>query len=222
MKRFGSVVLVLAVIVSIGVHFLLFRILVFEEETAGSEPKKYEVTLKYKSRLPTPQKEQQKRQPKKRQVEKKPLEKEEEPPKKEKETLVQEQEEETEEKADYPNEIEGGQVLDEETVLQPDTGSDYEERGQQYERAVSELRERIIRKKVYPQAARRRNIEGVVLIFLELDAGGEPVDLHIIQSSGSRILDKAALSLIEKVIPFEHELEMGLSVKIPIRYDLEE
>ncbi len=215
MKRFGSVVLVLAILISIGVHFLLFRILIFDEKMTTSEPVRYEVTLKYYKKLPAPQKEQQKRMVKKRKVEGKPLEEKEEIP-------VREQDEYTpEEKADL-TEIEGGQVLQEETADQTERGTVVEERGPKYDRAVEELREKIIGKKMYPQAARRRNIEGVVLVFLELDAGGQPVELRIIQSSGSRILDSAALSLIEKVMPFEHGLDGTLSVEIPIRYDLEE
>lgn len=215
MKRFGSVVLVLAILVSIGVHFLLFRVLVFDHKMTTSEPERYEVTLKYHKELPAPQKDHQKRRVKKREVDEKPIEKKEEIP-------VQEQDEHiAEEEADI-TEIEGGQVLQEETADQTDEGTVAEERGPHYDRAVAELRERIIHKKMYPQAARRRNIEGVVLVFLELDAGGQPVELRIIQSSGSRILDNAALSLIEKVIPFEHGLDGTLSVEIPIRYDLEE
>ena len=91
-----------------------------------------------------------------------------------------------------------------------------------YALSIANLRKRILERKIYPQAARRRNIEGVVLIFLELDTSGEPIELRVIRSSGSRILDNAALSLIKKVLPYEHGLERKLSVEIPIRYSLTE
>ena len=89
-----------------------------------------------------------------------------------------------------------------------------------YSEAVEGLRRRIMKNKIYPQVARKRNIEGVVQVLLTLDAQGQLLELTILESSGSKILDKAALSLIKKVLPYDHGLGQEFSVKIPIRYDL--
>jgi protein TonB len=45
----------------------------------------------------------------------------------------------------------------------------------------------------YPYAAWRRGIEGAVLVLLEIDAAGTVTAAHVERSSGSSVLDDAAL-----------------------------
>ncbi len=48
----------------------------------------------------------------------------------------------------------------------------------------------------YPSAALRRGDSGTVVVRVEVDAGGLPLDAKIIQRSGSRELDRAALEAV--------------------------
>ena len=45
----------------------------------------------------------------------------------------------------------------------------------------------------YPEAARRRGIEGTVLVTVVVGADGIPIQCHVQRSSGSKLLDDAAL-----------------------------
>ena len=216
MRRFGSAVLILAVLASLLVHFVLLRFIVFDRSPETESERSYEVMLKYYK--PPAEKT---RQPKKRILKRK----EEPPPLPPKdvdlpveqpvpdvlEVLGDEDFMETE--AEESGNAEVVQPVQQE---QPDVTDSL------YAESIAGLRKRILERKIYPQAARRRNIEGVVLIFLELDKSGELFELRVIRSSGSKILDNAAISLIKKVVPYEHGLEGALSVEIPIRYSLTE
>lgn len=44
----------------------------------------------------------------------------------------------------------------------------------------------------YPLAARRRGIEGAVLLHVRFDASGQPREISVMTSSGSPMLDDAA------------------------------
>ncbi len=216
MRRFGSAVLILAVLASLLVHFVLLRFIVFDRSPETESERSYEVTLKY---YKPP--EEKTRQPKKRILKRK----EEPPPLPPKdvdlpvelpvpdvlEVLGEEDFMETE-----AEEAGNAEVVQPVQQKQPDVTDSL------YAESIAGLRKRILERKIYPQAARRRNIEGVVLIFLELDKSGELFELRVIRSSGSKILDNAAISLIKKVVPYEHGLEGALSVEIPIRYSLTE
>lgn len=51
---------------------------------------------------------------------------------------------------------------------------------------------------VYPQAAKRQNIEGEVLLKVEVSEEGRAGDVSIAKSSGSSILDYAAISAVKR------------------------
>ena len=87
---------------------------------------------------------------------------------------------------------------------------------------AEELRNRILAIKRYPRMARRMGIEGTVVMTVEFDKMGELVDIHIESSSGHRILDRDALSLVERVSPFRHDAGRNIVIKLPISYDLTE
>ena len=82
------------------------------------------------------------------------------------------------------------------------------------------IRKKLIQKKIYPYAARKKGIQGIVFILLKLDEQGYLIELRVTQSSGYKILDKAAVSLIKKVVPYEHGTGQPISIEIPIKYSL--
>jgi len=83
------------------------------------------------------------------------------------------------------------------------------------------LRKRISSALIYPRIARRRGIEGTVVLLLKLDRDGSLANLSVRTSSGSDILDRAARELINRVLPYRHGTGRTISVQIPIVYRLE-
>lgn len=61
---------------------------------------------------------------------------------------------------------------------------------------------RLQRAIVYPRRAQRREIEGVVRVEIVLAASGALRKVRLLGSSGSDILDDAALELVRRVAPF--------------------
>lgn len=51
---------------------------------------------------------------------------------------------------------------------------------------------------VYPRSARERGVEGVVTLRVVVEANGEISDITIARSSGSALLDRAAVAAVEK------------------------
>ena len=74
--------------------------------------------------------------------------------------------------------------------------------------------------KWYPYIARRKGIEGTVLLKLRLDKYGELVGVDIKESSGHTILDHAAVSLLKKACPFRHGMEKDIAIEVPVTYAL--
>jgi protein TonB len=74
---------------------------------------------------------------------------------------------------------------------------------------------------LYPQMARRRNIEGVVGVHFEIGIDGGLVSVRANHSSGSSILDKAAVSLIERICPIKNgSIRKRMALNINIAYEL--
>jgi protein TonB len=232
MKRFRYAVLVLAIMISLGLHVLLFlRLPGFEKEKIPPDETTYRVSLRYFTRQKEVKVEQPRKPVKIEEEKQKPVEK---APEQEEEKPVLMEEAVKEEQVVEEEAVQEEPVVEEEASVKIETelpvaeSEDFEESSAleireddiRYDRVIAELRSRISENKIYPQVARKRNVEGVVQILLSLDEHGEAVELMIIESSGSRILDKAALQLIQKVLPYEHGLGRGFSVQIPIRYNL--
>jgi protein TonB len=75
----------------------------------------------------------------------------------------------------------------------------------------------------YPAMARRRNIQGVVGVYFEIGENGELVSVAVNHSSGSSILDNAAVLLIKKIRPIENmPAKRKLSLNVSIDYKLTE
>jgi len=85
---------------------------------------------------------------------------------------------------------------------------------------LSYLTDKIEALKQYPYLARRKSIEGKVMLFVEIDRLGNLINTKIIRSSGYEILDQSALMLIKKAFPIKHNFNRDLRVTIPITYKL--
>jgi protein TonB len=82
----------------------------------------------------------------------------------------------------------------------------------------------IDRNKYYPLSSRRRGEEGTVLVRFVIQKDGEFSDLSVVESSGSRRLDKAALKTLRRVAPFRKIPESvgrsHWSITVPIAFSL--
>jgi TonB family protein len=84
------------------------------------------------------------------------------------------------------------------------------------------IRELISRQLRYPLAARRRGIEGAVRLILTISAGGELQRIQLQESSGSSLLDNAALDLLRRIFPLGMQLPFSMDLAINIQYRLED
>ncbi len=76
----------------------------------------------------------------------------------------------------------------------------------------------------YPTLAVRRSWQGVVTIGLRVEANGKLANLHVVHSSGFRLLDKAALRSVRKVAHLQSAIEWlkgdDFDIVLPIEYRL--
>ncbi len=74
--------------------------------------------------------------------------------------------------------------------------------------------------KHYPLSAKRRNIQGKVIVSFRIDQEGRPVMSRIVQSSGSGLIDEAALDAVRDGAPYPkspvggHDMSAPLTVSI--------
>jgi len=85
---------------------------------------------------------------------------------------------------------------------------------------LNELRSMILEGIVYPPLARRRGLEGRVVLSLTIDRDGAARVLYIGESSGHSILDRAAAKLVSGLLPLARGPSQPLTVDIPITYRL--
>lgn len=75
----------------------------------------------------------------------------------------------------------------------------------------------------YPEAARRRQLEGTVVLEVEVSAQGRVGDLVVHRSSGHRMLDESALAAVRGWL-FEPGrrggLPVAMTVQVPVRFGL--
>ncbi len=80
------------------------------------------------------------------------------------------------------------------------------------------------RHKKYPRIAKSRGWQGKVIIQFNLDRNGNILSKNIIQSSGHKSLDKAALKMAEKAAPFPKPPSVlqgdRFNIKVPIPFKL--
>jgi protein TonB len=73
---------------------------------------------------------------------------------------------------------------------------------QEKQHYLAALAAKINRSKYYPTGSRRRGEEGKVVVRFIVQKNGELTDLTVVESSGSRRLDAAALKTLRRVSPF--------------------
>jgi protein TonB len=81
------------------------------------------------------------------------------------------------------------------------------------------------RKPAYPAEARRRHLEGLVVLQVAVSARGTPDDVAVLKSSGHALLDDAALAAV-RLWRFEPATRGGIAVpapaEVPVRFRLED
>jgi TonB family protein len=80
-------------------------------------------------------------------------------------------------------------------------------------------------KPVYPTAARRRGMQGVVLLSVNISETGYVKEINILQTSGFRVLDQSALKSVKhwRFIPARQgEKKIASKIEVPIRFILNE
>jgi len=89
---------------------------------------------------------------------------------------------------------------------------------------LREIRRLLERHKDYPHMARRRNIQGVVVVVFSLGPGGQIMAARVSRSSGQDLLDEAAQNTVRRVgqfPPFPVELNRRqLTVEVPLSFRL--
>jgi protein TonB len=85
---------------------------------------------------------------------------------------------------------------------------------------ISWLDSAIRAKLAYPEKARRRNLEGTVTILAEVSADGKYCVASVGQSSGSSILDHAAVAFVKSLFPSPVSPQKTFSGTLRIRYIL--
>ena len=79
--------------------------------------------------------------------------------------------------------------------------------------------------KVYPEEARRRGEQGNVTLRFTVEPSGQVVNVAVVHSSGSRLLDTAAQAMLRnaKLPPFDPSMpRVPITTTVPIRYHLED
>jgi TonB family protein len=77
-------------------------------------------------------------------------------------------------------------------------------------------------RKTYPEAARRRGAEGIVRLRLRLSGDGRLLAASLAASSGSALLDRAALDLASSVFPLDNIVRRELELVLAVNYSLKE
>jgi TonB family protein len=113
---------------------------------------------------------------------------------------------------------EGGEGRATEEVPESETMTDRE-----YDALLAYIKVFIDKNLVYPAMARRRNVEGIVGVHFEIQRNGILTAVTVDHSSGSSILDNAAVSLVKKIRPPENlTLDRTLALRVNIEYELTE
>ena len=216
-QRFHS--LFLWIIVSILFHFALFRFVKVEKEIPQREEDVYEVRLLYYN--PPVEKPKPKRKFKKKEKMGEEIVREKKSPPVEDEDKAKEPERSAVEPEEVKQEAkETPELLQKSEIETTGNTQGVVDRSVDSTSIVQELREKLYKKKIYPVAARRRGQQGVVHVLIKLDKEGNLMELRVTRSSGYKVLDNAAISLVKKVLPFKHGAGRVIAIEIPINYSL--
>ncbi len=72
---------------------------------------------------------------------------------------------------------------------------------------LTEIRKKIERAKQYPALAREQGVKGRVSVRFEMNADGSVRSVNVIGSSGSSLLDEAALATVRRASPYPYYAE---------------
>ena len=87
-------------------------------------------------------------------------------------------------------------------------------------RFIADIRAAIEARKAYPRAARMRGTEGVVRLRLRISGDGRLIGATIAASSGSTLLDRAALDLVHSIFPRTNPTGRELDPLLAVSYSL--
>ena len=91
-----------------------------------------------------------------------------------------------------------------------------------YQRILDDLT-RLLREHLhYPETARRKGIEGSLAVTFTLNTDGKNLDMDVSETSGSPLLDRAALRAISTIFPYPDPPDTPLRFTIPVTYRLTE
>ncbi len=85
---------------------------------------------------------------------------------------------------------------------------------------VALIERRMAERKTYPRLARERGIEGTVVLAARVDADGGLADARIAESSGSALLDRAAIGLLRSVFPVPNDSRAAFAFEERVVYRL--
>jgi protein TonB len=104
------------------------------------------------------------------------------------------------------------------------TGQDPLNSAARYRRVRAALHEALLPRFDYPSAARRRGWQGRVRIGLHVEADGDLTRIHLVESSGHALLDRAAVKNVTELrnVPAAAQWLDGLDMDmiLPVRYRL--
>jgi protein TonB len=89
-----------------------------------------------------------------------------------------------------------------------------------YQRILGELNRLLHEHLRYPETARRKGIEGALAIRFTLNTNGTATDVVVSESSGSHLLDRAAVRAISDIFPYPEPPDTPLHFTIPVTYRL--
>lgn len=81
------------------------------------------------------------------------------------------------------------------------------------------IRQRIFTAKRYPVIAKEQGVEGVVTLLFSINPEGRLDQLQVTKTSGSPLLDRAALDTIKRATPFPSYQK---PIQLSLKYDLDE
>lgn len=89
---------------------------------------------------------------------------------------------------------------------------------------TAEVMRRLSAQTFYPAAARARGLEGLTVVRMEINAGGQLTAIAVLESSGSQMLDEAALTIATNAAPFpspNFDVEYEIwRIDLPVRFQL--
>ena len=114
---------------------------------------------------------------------------------------------------DVPNEVAAAVA----TASKTQAGLDLAPEVRSVAERIEEVKRRVQAAAHYPAAAQKRGVEGETLVSFEIASNGTPQRKQTVRSSGSLLLDRAALAAVEQAAPLPW---IYGRVAVPVRFIL--